>query len=161
MWKKIARVDGNYEVSDTGGIRNGNTGKLLKLSYHTGYASVTVRPYGRLGKSVCIRVHRVVAEEWLDGYFHGAVVNHKDGNKRNNIVCNLEWVTHSENTLHAHKTGLLVNATGVASAHCKLTEEQIESIKSDGRPQRTIAGEFGVSKTTIQNILSGIRHCDK
>lgn len=51
-------------------------------------------------------VHRLVAYHFVDGYQDGLVVNHKDGNKLNNEADNLEWVTRSENDLHAFKLGL-------------------------------------------------------
>ena len=52
-------------------------------------------------------LHSLVAEVWMsDSYFSGAEINHKDGNKGNNAVENLEWCTHSENEIHKHKNGL-------------------------------------------------------
>ncbi len=49
-------------------------------------------------------VHRLISLTWLaDSYFEDAEVNHKDGNKRNNHVANLEWVTHQQNELHSYR----------------------------------------------------------
>lgn len=51
-------------------------------------------------------VHRLVAMAFVKGMVSGKEVNHIDGNKRNNAASNLEWVTKSENQLHAYKIGL-------------------------------------------------------
>lgn len=158
LWKRIQRVEGDYEVSTLGRIRNGKTGKILSLNARNGYLGVTVRPNGRQGKSYGLRVHRCVAEEFVCGYFDGAVVNHRDGNKLNNSVNNLEWVTLSENTQHAYALGLVKFSTGVDHVRTKLTLEQILSIKKDSRASRVIANEYGVSKDTILDVKTGDRY---
>lgn len=53
-------------------------------------------------------IHRLVAIYFVDGYSSELVVNHKDGDKTNNRFENLEWVTRSQNDLHAYKNGLRV-----------------------------------------------------
>jgi hypothetical protein len=58
-----------------------------------GYEFVTLSS----GKHSLVRVHRLVAHAFVSGYFEGAVVNHKDENRRNNRADNLEWVTFAEN----------------------------------------------------------------
>lgn len=103
IWKTITNHN-NYEVSNTGLIRNKDTGDILRPGYTAGYAHVTLN-----GKTV--RVHRVVAKMFLPRYYHETPtkrleVNHIDGKKWNNNVNNLEWVTRSENILHAYRTGL-------------------------------------------------------
>ncbi len=52
-------------------------------------------------------VHRLVGEAFVDGWFEGAEINHKNGVKANNVFCNLEWVTHGDNIRHAYETGLI------------------------------------------------------
>ena len=58
------------------------------------------------GKKVTIRIHRAVAQTFIPNPHNLPEVNHKDGNKQNNIADNLEWVTRSENDLHAFNNGL-------------------------------------------------------
>lgn len=48
-----------------------------------------------------VKVHRLLALNWVSGHFEGAVVNHKDGDKQNNSLDNLEWVTRSQNAKHS------------------------------------------------------------
>ena len=98
MWKPIKNYEGYYEVSDEGEIRNVKTNKILTGDYNTaGYRRVVL--YTPIKQRFFI--HRLVAEHFCEGYNKNLVVNHRDGNKTNNRADNLEWVTRSQNDLHA------------------------------------------------------------
>lgn len=95
----------NYEVSNLGRIR---TKKGLIRKYYiqnSGYCGIDMHQAGKRKKML---VHRVVALNWIPNLDpeHKTQINHKDGNKENNSVDNLEWVTCSENVKHARDTGL-------------------------------------------------------
>lgn len=95
--KKIKNYE-NYFIDEQGNIYNSKTKKYLKGSIgENGYK------YYRLSKNnqkKMIYAHRAVAEAFLDNPENLPVVNHKDGNKLNNNIENLEWVSYSENTQH-------------------------------------------------------------
>lgn len=77
--------------------------KILKAKIDsTGYPRVILH-FNKLSKTV--RVHRLVAECFVDGHFNNAIVNHIDSNKTNNIYSNLEWTDKSGNQIHAIKNG--------------------------------------------------------
>lgn len=122
IWKDIKNYEGLYQVSNLGNVRsldrirkqfnhNGIAtvkykGRILKkqLQKRTGYRTVTLYDNNRNGKIKSI--HRLVAETFLDNPNNYPVVNHKDGNKLNNNVDNLEWCTVSHNVKHAYNIGL-------------------------------------------------------
>lgn len=108
MRKKIQDYD-NYFIYDNGDVLNTQTNKILGGSIgENGYK------YYRLSKDnkkKMFYAHRLVAEAFIENPNNLPVVNHKDGNKANNNVDNLEWVTYSENTNHAHKNNLIKPVT--------------------------------------------------
>ncbi len=94
-----------YMVSSMGRIRSLRNGRILKGGLDSdGYRTVLLYP--ETGKRKNVRWHRLVAEHFIPNPENKPQVNHKDGNKDNNQVDNLEWVTAQENVRHSHDTGL-------------------------------------------------------
>ena len=79
--------------------------KLATRKDKDGYVLVTLC---NANKAQCYRVHRLVAQTFINNPENKLQVNHKDGNKENNCVDNLEWCTQKENNLHALATNLRV-----------------------------------------------------
>ncbi len=94
----------NYFASPYGEISNG---RIIMKTYliNSGYASLKFSINGNRSSHL---VHRLVAQTYIPNPESKKEVNHIDGNKLNNNVCNLEWVTSSENNIHARDTGLKV-----------------------------------------------------
>lgn len=106
VWVKLEEHP-DYEISNLGNARSLKRGRIynLKLNIDThGYYYII--PYVNKKTYTHYKIHRLVAKYFVDGYKQGLVVNHKDGNKLNNVYTNLEWVTSSENNLHAFRLGL-------------------------------------------------------
>ena len=95
----VESVECGYFVSPSGNIYNRHGDIMQGAIDHCGYRHVILN---RKNKNV----HRIVAETFIPNPNNLQCVNHKDGNKLNNSVDNLEWSTHSENTLHSFKNGL-------------------------------------------------------
>jgi hypothetical protein len=95
VWKEINNFD-NYEVSTFGKVRNKKTGRILKAANNGGYYSVNLSKI----KSNYKQVHRLVALAFIENPENKSDVNHKDKNKLNNHLSNLEWNTSKENNIH-------------------------------------------------------------
>ena len=88
-----------YIVDSDGYVLKKNGTSPLKYSInHNGYAMINIMING---KRKGLAVHTAIAKTFLDGYQNNLQVNHKDGNKLNNHLDNLEWVTNTENMRHA------------------------------------------------------------
>lgn len=111
-FKAIEGYNNKYYISNTGRVfvtdyRGQKVWKEMKARLIRGYLAVGLRRIEE-GKSVQTihKIHRLVAIYFIDNPENKPVVNHIDGNKRNNIVTNLEWSTISENTRHSYRMGL-------------------------------------------------------
>lgn len=150
VWKKIENIGVDYyEVSNLGRVRSLDRiitykdglkvpycGKILTPSDSVGYASIMI---GKAGSRKPIKVHRLVAEAFLPKIKGKNYINHKDSNRKNNCVENLEWCTSQENFLHA-----MQNGRWKPSCH---------------RNTKSMLGKFGAehnrSKAVIQYDLQG------
>lgn len=169
-WRTINSSNGMYDVSNLGRVRshdyvqyrsNGKVmcnfhlkGRILQ-PFKTGKGYWTVFINDRQRK----KVHRLVAEAFLENPNDLPEVNHIDGNKDNNAVNNLEWVTTKQNIEHAVRNRL--NVHGEKSPFSKLTENQVKEIRNIcivGDKQygiKPLARKYGVGSSTIKNIVSG------
>lgn len=149
-----------YLITDEGNVINKKTGAVRKHSLsHNGYRLFATKVGGRSGKYVTVRISRMVAMAFLKNPEDKPQVNHIDGNKLNDHVSNLEWVTQSENMKHAFDTGLASNAKGFESKHSGLTEEQAKYVESVYVPYhkefgtRALGRKLGVAHSTVQKHI--------
>lgn len=94
-------------------------------------------------KNKQLLVHRMVAEAFIPNPENKPQVNHKNGDKTDNRVENLEWVTASENVKHAYRE------LGIHPWNRKLTDEQVRAIRDDNRLHREIAEDYGIAKSQV------------
>jgi hypothetical protein len=118
IWKDIPEFEGLYQVSNTGLIKSveryvvntkSSVRKIkekIKAAHTTSIVDYLYVPLYKNNQGKNVAVHRAVALAFINNPNNKPQVNHIDGNKQNNNVYNLEWVTVSENHLHAFKTGL-------------------------------------------------------
>ena len=157
-WRWVPGYDGIYMVSDMGNVLSlprdvdkkrfvaSYDGKLLSLGDHNhGYKSVVLYK-GDKGKTWL--VHRLVAEAFIPNPGNKPDVNHKNGDKTDNRVDNLEWVTPKENSIHA--VDVLKSFRRGA-----LSDEAVQSIRADTRTQREIAEEYGIAQSDVYSIQTG------
>lgn len=116
VWKDIIGYEGLYQVSSlgrvksTGTVWNGwvyhkkkETIRKSNANVKNGYHSLCLSKDSKVKRHY---VHRLVGESFIDNPLNKPQINHLDGNKNNNKVDNLEWVTRKENVQHAIKNGL-------------------------------------------------------
>lgn len=106
QFKDVKGYEGLYKVSENGVIIRLDTNKEIGKRRGNGY---TLTKLFKNGENKTMSVHRIVAEAFIPNPEGKPCVNHIDGDKTNNHVSNLEWVTYSENTSHAFQTGLCNN----------------------------------------------------
>ena len=103
IWKDVKGYEGYYQISNYGRLKSfkvDSGGRIMKLTnQYGGYFSVVLQGKGVPNRSV--RIHKLVAEVFLPNPNNLTEINHKDGNKQNNNVANLEWVTRRENIKHS------------------------------------------------------------
>ena len=150
-WLPVVGYEENYEVSDNGKVRNRKTKNEIVQTYINGYKRVNL---WKENKYKSRRVHRLVAEAFIDNPLNKRTVNHIDGDKTNNNVDNLEWMTHSENNKHAYNSGLKTNNMRVLVDGVHEFVSQYDAAKflgvRQGRVSAAIAKERMINGHTIK-----------
>lgn len=172
-WYDGVDLSWRFEISTLGRIRNAVTKHIYSLHYGAG-------GYLQICTSICgmrknIRIHRCVAESFIENPFNYEIVNHKDGCKQNNKLDNLEWCTRKENYAHAvelelidqyHNYRIASNSAygfyrGSGNGMAKLTESDVCYIRNNYVPKakgqacnrRELAEVFSVSVGLISRIV--------
>ena len=148
QWKVIDFAS-NYEVSNTGFVRNKTTKYILKgRETVNGYLQVSLKIDNK-NKFMNKYIHRLVAQFWLGNTDNKKEVNHIDGNKKNNNMLNLEWVTAKENSNHRVK---ILNKKITDNKKVGMFNKQNQLIQIFNSVKQ--AGQyFGKSRVNIDNAL--------
>lgn len=150
----VESVEKGYFASPSGNIYNRHGDLMAGSVDHCGYRHIILNRKNH-------NVHRIIAKTFIPNPDNLPCVNHKDGNKLNNSVNNLEWCTHSENIIHAYQTGLEQAMCGEQHHAHKLTEDAVKYIKQVyvKRDKEfgavALAKKFNVDRTTIHDIVRG------
>jgi hypothetical protein len=142
----------NYFVTKEGLVFSSKTNKFLKFSFdQQGYQRVGL--YVGNYKSKTIKVHRLVAETFINNIENKKDVNHIDGNKSNNNVSNLEWCTRSENVKHAFRIGLkTVTQNQIDGVKKRFSKQVID--KSNGKIYNSLKDasiDLNINYSTLKN----------
>lgn len=154
-WKDISGFEGRYQISTLGRVKTlsyKRTGKsrILAVYERSGYLWTTFREGGAGSKQQHPAVHRLVAEHFIPNIDNKPFVNHKDGNRKNNCVDNLEWVTRSENELH--KIHILKHPSGSVKESKKILCEETRVIYPS---IRQAAKDVGISQSLLSKVVNG------
>jgi len=168
IWKDVVGFEGAYQVSSFGRVKSLDRivkrppkgdlplkGKYIKpLMEKKGYFAV-----GLINHSIKHqrKIHRLVATMFIDNPMNYPQVNHKDGNKTNNNIDNLEWCNNSMNIQHAYDNGLKKARNSENNLSAKLTNEQVINIRkwySEGiYTKRQLSDIMNVTFTSISGIV--------
>lgn len=161
IWK-VVPTNSNYGISSWGRVmritegRNTVKGKMLRASCDKyGYRVMNLSSGGDARQ---VKVHSLVTEAFIGIRADGMQVNHKNGDKGDNRLSNLEYVTPKENNHHAIRMGLNRVLCGEEHRRSKLSEAQVREIfdkVSNGASQIDVANRFGVRRQTISRIKFG------
>lgn len=168
FFKDVIDYEGLYQISNFGNVKSlsrkikSSRGfrvmreRILKpATDRKGYLAVSLT---KNGKSKTIKVHSIVTLCFLGERKNNHQVNHKDGNKQNNHLSNLEYCTRAENIQHAFDNGLITRKKGEEHFRSKLKNEDILKIRKmskSGFSQRQISKLFSVNHNTIGSVLRG------
>ena len=164
VWKEVEDYGGLIEISNKGRIRNVDReieysdgrkykykGRIMSQQVdHGGYmvSSVFVK-----GKRRQEKIHRLVAFQFVEGFSEERnIVNHIDGDKKNNTSSNLEWCTPAENLKHAAETGLM--SSGERHYAARLTNDEALEIRREYENNAKIK-----DLATRYNVTYGIVYC--
>ncbi len=173
VWKDVVGYEHIFQVSNFGNVFSKRSNKKLKQQLHeNGYLIFATKIEG---KNKCFKVHRLVAEAFLDKpeevllklahktKYGLVIVNHKDGNKQNNHVSNLEWSSHSLNTKHALEQNLIKPLKGSSNGNSKFNSEEerysvyLKFIES-GLSYRKFALEINVSHSLVSRLVRDFKN---
>lgn len=173
-WRDISGFEGYYQVSNLGRVRSLDR---ENVRYGKGYRTIKGRILKQLlaGRGYCYvnfsvdgvysrhYVHRLVANAFIRNADNKQEVNHKDGNKLNNTVSNLEWVDSSENNKHAWDIGLRNFTEGQRSALCTYVGQKSNPVIVDGyirfASEHYAAKYIGVNQSVVNYAIKHNHMC--
>ena len=152
-WKTIKEAT-NYEISSQGEVRNRITKNILKGRLTKGgYLQVSLK-IDDTGKFTNKYIHRLVAQSFINNPEEKKEVNHIDGDKTNNNVKNLEWVTPSENQKHKYSIGI----KKTSNRHIGMFNKEDVLIKDFNSILEAVSYFNKTSRVNIDNALQGRQH---
>lgn len=160
-WRDIEGYNGEYKISNKCRVVSLKCNNFYIMSPgrdSQGYYTVALTKNGNPKSHL---LHVLLAKAFIPNPENKPVVNHKDGNKINNSLDNLEWVTYKENNEHAYAIGLKKPCQGTRHKSAKLSDEAVKFIRKYYKPydkdfnRKVMARLFNVSISVIGSLISG------
>lgn len=155
VWMPVVGWETHYAVSNLGRVMRTSPGKrtrpgkiLVTTPNSCGY------PYVEIGRKG-YKVHALVAAAFIGPRPSGMQINHKDGNKQNNRLENIEYCTQSENIRHSYRHGMHTPVGGEKHGQAKLTALDVARIRTESGSSTALAKKYGVHRKTIMNVKTG------
>lgn len=175
VWRPVVGWEGLYSISNLGRVRremreviHRNQAESFEMTYPAkilkahpdsrGYPQVCLNGKHFNKKKRVARVHRLVAEAFLENPENKPQVNHKDSNTMNPHVENLEWCTASENQIHSYGQGVRQILRGTSSGMNKHDIPTVIAVYKEAKAktmsQEKIGKKYGIPQITVSNILT-------
>lgn len=164
IWRDIPGFEGKYQISNLGNLKTVNSmGERRECHFRK-------NPSGYLQMTTHLYLHRLVAKLFIPNPDNLPVVNHKDGDKTNNCVDNLEWVTQSENVRKAYETGQAKPTENQRQAIIKtnhLKRKKVRQYDKEGnlirefKSVREASEELNITSSMVSLIANGKRKSNK
>lgn len=162
IWKDIKGYENLYQISNLGQVKSLRNNLILKPGLvGIGYLSVNLC---KDGKHNYKKIHRLVAEHFIENIDNLPCINHKDGIKTNNNVENLEWCTSSYNNKEAYRLGLKGSLKGKNNKYSESLMKQVNQYDLQNNFIKTwnsiqsIENNLGIKHTNIVKCCKGERH---
>ena len=162
IWRDVVGYEGRYQVSNFGRVKSfkHKHPKIMSANEQSkGY--MLLRLY-KNGKSKNFGIHILVAQAFISNPEQKGEVDHRNGDKTNNCVWNLDWVTRRENAVRAYQLGLIPVQKGTQSHFAKLKADAVTYIREnpDGLSTKELMKKFNVSKETVRRVRIGKTYSD-
>lgn len=160
IWKDIPNFP-NYQISNLGKVYSKKRNKLLAITKNDrGYCYVQL---WKSGKGYLFRLHRLVAQAFIPNPNNYPEINHKDGNKENNCINNLEWCDRLYNITEAYKNGLIpppkANRTSFKIGNKPKNCIKVNQYDLQGNLINTYFSISEASRNTSYSVMSIARYC--
>lgn len=168
-WRDVVGYEEYFMISSFGNVFSKRTNKILKQNTtDRGYKTVATKIGGRSGKNLCFKIHRLVAEAFIENFENKPYVNHINSKRNDNRVENLEWCTAKENFDHGLSFGNIKNNQLSKSSFVgrKLKDDDVINIRNNyvkgchKNGLRALARKYGVNKNTIKAVVSSETYKD-
>lgn len=168
IWKDVVGYEGLYEISSLGDIKSLKRYCKSKTGFRVVPEKILkpkIDKYGYLVLHISknnvrwnITIHRLVAIAFLPNINNYPQINHKDGNKLNNVVENLEWCSASYNVQHSFDNKLNIPIKGSKRAFSKMTEEKVIEVryryKNEDISLKNLSKSYNISTQTLHSIIT-------
>ena len=162
VWREIVGYEVLYQVSNYGRVKSfqNKFPKIMRADEQSkGYMQIRLH---KNGKAKNFGVHVLVAQAFCPNLENKPEVDHRNGDKTNNCVWNLNWATRKENADRAYLLGLIKVKRGTQCHYAKLKVEDVIYIRenADNLTQKELAKKFNVSRETIKRVITGVTYKD-
>lgn len=153
IWVSVETIRGRYEISNNGRLRKYVSKYKKPIIVKGGLGSQGYWTYSLVNRREL--AHRIIAKAFIPNPNNLPFINHKDGNKLNNSIDNLEWCTPKENVVHAAKTGLMKWRRGEDAHKSKLNNMKVLEIYNSLERTTVLSKRYNIDQSIVFDIKAG------